>query len=200
MFFGREGQSEIVLEYLAKNHFAAVTGASGSGKSSLIYCGLVPILLGGFVAGAGTNWRIIATRPGNQPVYNLAEALADAEAQSEAESNMLVNIAYAQLRRNSYGLVDAVGQLGLKKGQNLLLIIDQFEELFRFKYSRDDRMTTTNETETYIKLLVNAIHHRITSYNVCYTKLLRSPCAPGPRGRRADSPTHSSPTQKTGLL
>ncbi len=43
LFFGREGQSEVILEYLAQNRFAAITGASGSGKSSLIYCGLVPI-------------------------------------------------------------------------------------------------------------------------------------------------------------
>lgn len=49
LFFGREGQSEVILEYLANNHFAAVTGASGSGKSSLVYCGLVPILYGGFL-------------------------------------------------------------------------------------------------------------------------------------------------------
>ena len=85
LFFGREGQSEIILEYLARNHFAAVTGASGSGKSSLIYCGLVPILFGGFVTGAGSNWRIIATRPGNQPVLNLAEAIADSESQTKGD-------------------------------------------------------------------------------------------------------------------
>ena len=65
LFFGREGQCEIVLEYLAKNRFAAVTGASGSGKSSLIYCGLIPALYGGFITNAGSRWRIITTRPGN---------------------------------------------------------------------------------------------------------------------------------------
>jgi len=164
LFFGREGQSEVVLEYLAKNHFAAVTGASGSGKSSLIYCGLVPILFGGFVAGAGSDWRIIATRPGNQPVLNLAEAIADAETQdSELHDEIRVttrNLVYALLRRNSFGLVDAIAQMKLKRDENLLLIIDQFEELFRFKESRDNTYTTVNETEAFIKLLVNAAHQR----------------------------------------
>ena len=165
LFFGREGQSEIILEYLAKNHFAAVTGASGSGKSSLIYCGLVPILFGGFVAGAGSNWRIIATRPGNQPVLSLAEAIADAETQNLDTDDTDIqsvtrNIVYALLRRNSFGLVDAIAQMGLQKNENLLLIIDQFEELFRFKESRDDKITTVNETEAFIKLLVNAVHQR----------------------------------------
>jgi len=164
LFFGREGQSEIILEYLASNHFAAVTGASGSGKSSLIYCGLVPILFGGFVSGAGSNWRIIATRPGNQPVLNLAEAIADAEIQSGDypgdQQATVRNLVYALLRRNSFGLVDAIDQMGLKKEENLLLIIDQFEELFRFKESRMDTTTTVNETEAFIKMLVNAVHQR----------------------------------------
>jgi WD40 repeat protein len=164
LFFGREGQSEIILEYLAKNHFAAVTGASGSGKSSLIYCGLVPILFGGFVTDAGSNWRIIAARPGNQPVLNLAEAFADTETQKSQVSDEIRlttrNLVFALLRRNSFGLVDAIAQMGLKKDENLLLIIDQFEELFRFKESRDDSLTVVNETEAFIKLLVNAVHQR----------------------------------------
>jgi WD40 repeat protein len=164
LFFGREGQSEIILEYLARNHFAAVTGASGSGKSSLIYCGLIPILFGGFVSGAGSNWRIIATRPGNQPVRNLAEAIADAETQefqdADQKTETYRNLVYALLRRNSFGLVEAVSQMKLGKGENLLLVIDQFEELFRFKESRDDAVTTLNETEAFIKLLVNAVRQR----------------------------------------
>lgn len=164
LFFGREGQSEIILEYLAQNRFAAVTGASGSGKSSLIYCGIIPILYGGFVVDAASEWRIIAARPGNQPVRNLAEAIADSESAAyeynKTKAKMIRNIAYATLRRSSLGLIDFISQMKLARGENLLLIIDQFEELFRFKESRDNSITTLNETEAYIKLLVNAIHQR----------------------------------------
>jgi WD40 repeat protein len=164
LFFGREGQSEVILEYLAEHRFAAITGASGSGKSSLIYCGVVPVLYGGFVAGAGSDWRIIATRPGNQPVLNLSEAIADSESEKNDVDEELKQfnrkIVYALMRRSQFGLIDAVSQMGLMKGENLLLIIDQFEELFRFKESRDDTNTTINETEAFIKLLVNAVHQR----------------------------------------
>ncbi len=164
LFFGRGGQSEVVLEYLSEHRFAAVTGASGSGKSSLIYCGVVPILYGGFIAGAGSDWRIIAARPGNQPVLNLAEAIADSESEKEGakDQNKQFNqdIVYALMRRSQFGLIEAISQIGLEKGENLLLIIDQFEELFRFKESREDTLTTINETEAFIKLLVNAIHQR----------------------------------------
>lgn len=159
LFFGREGQSETILQYLAENRFAAITGASGSGKSSLIYCGLIPLLYGGFISNAGSKWRIIATRPGNKPVQNLADGLVESESAkigNTLEKNRK-NLVYALLRRSSYGLIDAVSQMGLTKNENLLLIFDQFEELFRFKENRQDSNTTINETEAYIKLIVNAV-------------------------------------------
>lgn len=161
LFFGREGQSEIVLEYLAKNRFAAVTGASGSGKSSLIYCGLIPVLYGGFIVKAGSEWRIMATRPGNSPVENLAAVLAKNEGEEKySEDGHIKNhILNTVLRRSSFGLVDAVKQMKIPQNENILLIIDQFEELFRYKESRKDS-TTVNETEAYIKLLVNAVKQR----------------------------------------
>lgn len=161
LFFGREGQCEIVLGYLARNRFAAVTGASGSGKSSLIYCGLIPALYGGFIPEAGSKWRIITTRPGNSPVENLAEAIAGSDKTEKNEEALLLEkqIIYTILRRSSFGLVNAVRQIKLAKGENILLILDQFEELFRFKESRKD-ITAVNETEAYIKMLVNAIRQK----------------------------------------
>ncbi|HJX71333.1 MAG TPA: hypothetical protein VJ346_05255 [Bacteroidales bacterium] len=158
LFFGREGHSETVLEYLAQNRFVAVTGASGSGKSSLIYCGLIPTLYGGFIVRAGSNWRIITTRPGNSPVENLAVALAESEKETRYSQSGTIKkqINYTVLRRSSYGLVDVFRQMKIPKDENVLLIFDQFEELFRFKESRKDT-TTLNETEAYIKLIVNAI-------------------------------------------
>jgi WD40 repeat protein len=161
LFFGREGQCETVLGYLARNRFAAVTGASGSGKSSLIYCGLIPALYGGFITNAGSRWRIITARPGNSPVENLAVAIAASEKEDTGNGTFDINkqILYTILRRSSFGLVNAVKQIKLAPGENILLILDQFEELFRFKESRKD-ITAVNETEAYIKLLVNAIRQK----------------------------------------
>ena len=42
LFFGREGQSDEVLLKLSKHRFVSVIGPSGSGKSSFIYCGVLP--------------------------------------------------------------------------------------------------------------------------------------------------------------
>ena len=69
LFFGREGQSDEVLLNLAQHRFTAVIGASGSGKSSLMYCGLIPVLYGGFMTDAGSDWTVLVTRPGISPKH-----------------------------------------------------------------------------------------------------------------------------------
>src|SRR6187401_2381929 len=77
LFFGREGQVDDILVKLAQHRFVCVMGYSGSGKSSLMYCGLVPVLFGGFVTQTGPNWNIIITRPGAAPLHNLAESIVE---------------------------------------------------------------------------------------------------------------------------
>ncbi|MBA4322696.1 MAG: High-affnity carbon uptake protein Hat/HatR, partial [Odoribacter sp.] len=73
LFFGREDESEEVLSKLLKNRFITVIGASGSGKSSLIYCGVLPRVKK-CMNNDPSQWRILTFRPGNDPVGNLAEA------------------------------------------------------------------------------------------------------------------------------
>ena len=68
LFFGRENQVDAMVDKLAATHFLAVVGTSGSGKSSLVNCGLRPALHGGLMARAGTSWRMAQFRPGNDPM------------------------------------------------------------------------------------------------------------------------------------
>ncbi len=159
LFFGREGQSEEVLKKLADNRFVAVIGASGSGKSSLIYCGLVPVLYGGFITQAGSRWNIITSRPGNDPIHNLAESFVNKQSEDIEDPGVQVSMTKAILYRSSFGLVECVKQLKLSQDENILILIDQFEELFRFKASREDPLTF-NESEAFVKLLVEAIEQR----------------------------------------
>ena len=92
LFFGREGQVDEVLVKLAENRFITVLGYSGSGKSSLMYCGIIPILYGGFMTDTGADWNIVVTRPGYSPLDNLAEALIqhDPEYANASEEDRLV--------------------------------------------------------------------------------------------------------------
>src|SRR5262245_13861863 len=75
LFFGRSDQSGKMIDKLSDTRFLAVVGTSGSGKSSLVRAGLLPALYGGFMAGAGSAWRVAIMRPGNDPIGNLAHAL-----------------------------------------------------------------------------------------------------------------------------
>src|SRR5436190_1232921 len=70
LFFGREGQVDEILVKLSENRFVTVMGYSGSGKSSLMYCGLVPVLYGGFMMQTGPHWSAIISRPGSSPLNN----------------------------------------------------------------------------------------------------------------------------------
>src|SRR5882672_7421306 len=76
LFFGREHQVDRMIDKLSANRFLAVVGGSGSGKSSLVNCGLRPALHRGNMASAGAAWRMAQFRPGNDPIGALASALA----------------------------------------------------------------------------------------------------------------------------
>ncbi|MBN2682427.1 MAG: hypothetical protein JXR58_07950 [Bacteroidales bacterium] len=154
LFFGREGQSEEVLYNLSKNRFVAVVGSSGSGKSSLMYCGLVPILHGGFITEAGAKWKVIVTRPGNDPIGNLAEAIAGYDKKTDPAYNKAIT--RSVLESSSLGLVEAIKQLDKDEDENILILADQFEELFRFK-KKFDNTNSSNESYAFVKLLLEAV-------------------------------------------
>src|ERR1051325_5990596 len=161
LFFGREGQSDEVLLKLSKSRFVGVIGPSGSGKSSFIYCGVLPILYGGFLTDASPNWEVVVTRPGAGPIDNLAESLLknnkeylDADPE---EKKIKRTIFSTLLRSSSLGLVEAVEQTRKDNDVNYLILVDQFEELFRFKEGLD--ANSVNETLAFVNLLIEAINY-----------------------------------------
>ena len=163
MFFGREGQSDEILYKLAENRFVAVLGFSGSGKSSLIYCGLVPILHGGFMTSAGSNWRILVMRPGTSPIDNLAETmvLRDDEYDSYSPEERVVKktILSTILRSSSLGLMEASKHMKTSENENTLIVVDQFEEIFRYK-SIESKQSGIDESSLFVNLLVEAVRRQ----------------------------------------
>ena len=159
LFKGRDGQAEELIKRLKKNHFLAVIGSSGTGKSSLVRAGLIPQLFGGYLQGAGNKWNIAICRPGKDPVENLAIALSSIKGHSKDKSHIYENYQSIgpQLNSSIYGILDADESLNadLPPGEkpNLLIIIDQFEELFRF--DRRD-MGKKNIENHFVNLLLKA--------------------------------------------
>jgi hypothetical protein len=158
LFFGRDGQSEEILVNLAENKFAAILGASGSGKSSLIYCGLLPILHGGFLHNGRSKWRIAISRPGSNPTANLALSLAETFCQSnnedDIEADSLIN--QAIINRSAEGISNVLNQYGVSEEENVLILVDQLEELFRYQFSGKDA-DSMDKVEHFINLLVNVV-------------------------------------------
>jgi WD40 repeat protein len=136
LFFGRENQVDAMVNKLGDTRFLAVIGTSGSGKSSLVNCGLRPALRQGLLARAGTAWRMAQFRPGNDPIGAMARALAQDGVlfhEHAAAGLSLAEIIETTLRMSKLGLIDICEQAALGEGVNLLVVVDQFEELFRYQ-------------------------------------------------------------------
>lgn len=141
LFFGREGQSQSVLTSLYTHNFVAVTGASGSGKSSLIYCGVIPELR----SKHGEEWKVVSARPGTHPVRNMLEVFADKfEGKVHADDWKKLIDGELSIRNWLEGV--------LKKEEKLLLVVDQFEEIFRYRRIGSAEQTSL-EAERFVALL-----------------------------------------------
>jgi energy-coupling factor transporter ATP-binding protein EcfA2 len=141
LFCGRGAQIDDLLEKLAQTRFVAVVGPSGSGKSSLVRAGLVPAIR------ALGRWRIATLRPGGNPIGELAAGLERTFPSAGLDLT---------LRRGRRGLLEAVEQCHLPPDEHLLVIVDQFEELFRFQRGAD----LLHEPSAFVKLLLEAASQR----------------------------------------
>jgi hypothetical protein len=119
LFFGRRRQTVDMLERLHWGRFLAVVGSSGCGKSSLVRAGLIPSLKAGFLVEERDHWRDIVLTPGEKPFRRLADAFQVSEVELR-EGGLQV-------------LVDGLHRKPNAETFNCLLMVDQFEELFRFR-------------------------------------------------------------------
>jgi len=150
IFFGREAQTDQLLSRLADNRFLAVTGPSGCGKSSLVKAGMIPALRAGFMAEAGSRWRICELRPGDRPLGRLAQALASPDILGgDRTDDESVAFTEATLRRGPLGLIEIVRGAEALKDTTLLVMIDQFEEIFRYR-----ERIAVDEADAFVALLL----------------------------------------------
>ena len=189
LFFGRSTHVSHLLQHLGDHRFLAVLGASGSGKSSLVRAGLMPALQAGLAGEIGYEWCCVEFRPGDDPLQRLADVLAELD-------NSLDNPADAHdgharlldadrefhrthLTRRQNPLEEFRNDSRLGPEVNLLLLVDQFEELFRFRdplqaeaeeaeagaappadgRPRLTRQERVDESEVFINLLLAALSH-----------------------------------------
>ena len=125
-FFGREKLTARLIKRLEEAHefgrFLAVIGPSGSGKSSLVKAGLIPALWRGDLPGS-EKWFIVEMLPGTHPLDELEIALTRVAANQSSHLQ-------EQLSRDRRGLIRAAQLILPNNDSELVLVINQFEEVF----------------------------------------------------------------------
>lgn len=141
-FFGREQLTTRVIGRLTRTRFLAVIGASGSGKSSLVRAGVIPTLKSGarladgsLPPSASAHWSYRVFNPGGHPLDTLAAALSTEDALPSQISRLRDELAADP---KSLALA-AQSLLAHEKSPHLLLVVDQFEEIFTQARSPEER-------------------------------------------------------------
>jgi WD40 repeat protein len=177
LFFGRSREvAELRNALLGERRFLAVVGTSGCGKSSLVEAGLLPRLLGEQRPG-GRLWSVISLRPLGGPVAQLAASLATfAQAQQPdsfggLHASMLASRFRATLRRTTRGLVGAAREILTDPAAPVLVVVDQFEELFRYEPDETDAELPLfrDEAQAFANLLLEAARASETNIYVLIT-------------------------------
>ena len=154
LFFGRENHVKEIMRKLETYRFVSIVGNSGSGKSSLVRAGILP----GMENQVEDPWKICIMRPGKDPVVELCQSLftqdllgdKDAQKRSHQISDNL-----EILNKNRLGLVQVVRN-NLSTDKKILILVDQFEEIFRFnKVSTEEE--STHSANQFIDLLLGAV-------------------------------------------
>jgi WD40 repeat protein len=157
LFFGRDEQTLELLERLHEKRFLAVVGSSGCGKSSLVRAGLLSKLQAS--TAMSDRWQVVTLKPGSRPFTELAAALGVP--------------AFAEALRTGglTPLLDAITPFFAQGGTSLLLLVDQFEELFRFGLHNGDE-ARREEAAEFVALLLGLA--RQTTFPVYVVITLRS--------------------------
>ena len=149
VFFGREPMIDDIIGLLAKRCLILVHGSSGSGKSSLILAGVLPRLARQHRR-HGWRWRTASVRPGGGPLWNLARALAELEGGTPSAAR--VNELRLSFDRTGADLTQIVTHLAGMEQERLCLLVDQFEELFRYA-----RETSREESRLFVDLITTVL-------------------------------------------
>ena len=137
-FFGRETLVADLAVRVTESNLLAVIGPSGVGKSSVLRAGVVPAVWDGSVSG-GTGWTTVVMTPGAEPLEELAIRIA--LLRGIAPSPVL-----ADLETDPRALDLAVRQALIDEPDDayLLLVVDQFEEIFTLCHSELRRRQFVN--------------------------------------------------------
>jgi energy-coupling factor transporter ATP-binding protein EcfA2 len=144
-FKGRDEHIQQATAQLEQNKFLMLTGASGDGKSSIVYAGIIPNARAGFLKATYSNWYVADFRPERTPFQNLCRKIAKAlqidntaivESELQHGFSALVDLyksspLYIDTSTNEYQQASDEERRKMQQSSaNLLILVDQFEEFF----------------------------------------------------------------------
>jgi formylglycine-generating enzyme required for sulfatase activity len=147
LFFGRARLTAELVAYLCDHRLLAVVGASGSGKSSLVRAGMVPALQTGKhlqqddQRPAGSQrWPVHILTPTAHPLKELSASLTRERDSVTAQATLMDDMAADTRSVDLYGsrMLARLGE-SASRPERLLLVVDQFEELFTLCRDQDER-------------------------------------------------------------
>jgi energy-coupling factor transporter ATP-binding protein EcfA2 len=166
-FFGREDDIRRLARRLSRSRFVAIVGASGCGKSSLARAGLHTVIASQELP-AIRDWRLVIFLPGGNPLRALAEQIA-AEA-PVADRVRVADELTERFEAREDGLCTAIGALTGGSQRVVLIVVDQFEEIFTHSgITRDSASTNSSRAEQLIANLLNAVEDPSGSIRVLIT-------------------------------
>jgi energy-coupling factor transporter ATP-binding protein EcfA2 len=154
-FFGRDAEMEEIYTKVLKNRFVTLIGPSGCGKSSLINCGVIPLVRHHNIDDA-SDWKIIYFRPGNDPIGNLAVAIAN-EMYTAGQQKTDWRTIQSEIHDNPDGIGAVLRKFSTPPFGKVLLVIDQFEELFRLA-AKGKKEIVSASVAKFVGLMVEVIN------------------------------------------
>ena len=176
-FFGREAQIAALYLLVDRSRFVAVVGSSGSGKSSLVRAGLLPLLDRENKTAGVRRRRWVTMHPGAAPLHQLARAIADLSTDDDPviRSASRERIEFA-LRQSRYGVANALGEVDDLGTDSVVILVDQFEELFRYAgagaTAGQDKIGDArwrDESRHFVQLLLEASRNRTHDVTIVLT-------------------------------
>ncbi len=157
LFFGRDSLVDRLVERLTQERVLVVGGASGSGKSSLVRAGLIPAISSGALADS-RRWPVVLFTPRSEPIKELAyqlERVARTATQRHVDPVSADDLASnpSLARSSAATITDATG--------GMLMVVDQFEELFTQVSSKEAQKTfleilaeTVDPVDSRVRLVI----------------------------------------------